>query len=348
MSEKQKILDYFTIQQEIGHNLIKPIFLIYGEDSFLQYTILEQFKTQFSRQKKQVIYETFYGEDLDFRLLADSLYNLPLGFTVEVLQCVIIKQLEKIKNHLAQKLDTLMENLSLEQSNRLILLFANTKKLPENINLEKIEKYGSIVALPKSNRAQIRQLIRKKCGAEQKVITEEAIYYLQNITDNDAGLISNELEKLFCFLGKSETKITKDHILENMYGVQGGNIFELVDAIGERETNKAINILRKLLNNDEYYPLQILAMINRQFRLISRAKLFPEDLKVIRGDTKLPLFLIQNIIKQSQKYKPAELKKSYAILLDIEIKLKTGLLQPGMVLEQLIIQLTNGDNFNSF
>ena len=99
------------------------------------------------RQKRQVNYSVFYGEDLDFSELANSLYAVPLGFGPGTIQGIIIKQLEKIKRPLLQKLDTLIENLSFDSDNRLILLFIDSKSIPKDIKMEKIKKYGSIVNL---------------------------------------------------------------------------------------------------------------------------------------------------------------------------------------------------------
>jgi len=82
-------------------------------------------------------------------------------------------------------------------------------------------------------------------------------------------------------------------------------------------------------------------MISRQLRLILKAKLYNGNQKKIKGDTNLPPFVIDNLIKQSHKYQIDVLKKSFNHLLDAEIKIKTGHFSPAMVLEQLVIKITN-------
>ncbi len=346
MNERQKTFDFFSIQREIEKNIIKPIYLFYGEDNFLHNIILEKLKLHLFRQKRQVNYSVFYGEDLDFSELANSLYAVPLGFGPGTIQGIIIKQLEKIKRPLLQKLDTLIENLSFDSDNHLILLFVDSKAVPKNIKIEKIKKYGSIVNLKKLNKTQIRQLVIARCKEEQKEITNEALYYLQSITENDVGLISNELDKLFCYLEGTSDKITKNDVLNGLYGLRSGNIFDFVEALGERDAARAIGYLRKLLGSDEYHPLQLLAMIHRQIGLIHRAKLFPNNIKIIKGDSNLPYFMVQRIIAQSQKYSLDELKMAYQSLLQAETNLKTGSLLPSLILEQLVIGITKKGSFN--
>ena len=346
MNEKQKTYNLFSIQKDFENNSIKPIYLFYGEDNFLHSFMLEKIKEHLTRHKQQVNYQIFYGEGLDFEKLSNSLYSLLLGFSSEDLNCIVIRQLERVKGDPLQKINTIINNLSFEQNDRLILLFTNSKQIPKQMNLEKIKKYGAIINLNRLNKVQVRELVRMRCKDEHTVITDEALYYLQSVTGNDVSLIINELDKLFCFLGASVAKITKNDILNSVYGLKSGNIFDFIEAFSERDAVKAIDYLRKIMNNDESHPLQILAMINRQIGLLHRAKLFPKDIKIIKGDENLPYFVIQRIIAQSQKFKIGELKKAYESMLKAEISLKTGSLLPNLILEHLVMEITKNANFS--
>ncbi len=336
MATKYTTLNYFSLLREIEHDSIKPIYLIYGEESYLHNMVVDRFKTYFAKNNQNVNYETFSGEDLDFNRLANSLQTLPLG---AMRQCIIIKQLEKVKSSISQRLDDLLSHLPLGDKNLLILLFSNEKQIPKYISLEKIKQKGAITALPKLKPFQIKQWIRRKCQEGHKEITEEAIYYLQRLTENDLSQINNELEKLFCFLGNTATRINKDEVIDDFYGLQAGNIFDFVDAVGERKTKDALSLLRKLEESD-YHPLSLLAMINRQIRLILQTKLSSGDLKKLEREINLPPFVIKKLIGQSQKYELNELKKAYSYLLDAEISLKSDSTPSMVVLEQLVVNIT--------
>ncbi len=336
MMAKQKVFDFFTIKKEIERNIIKPIYLIYGEEEYLHKIILDKIREHYSQQKNRVNYEIFYGENLNFNRLVNSLQTLSLDMGI---QCIVIKELEKIKSHLIQKLVSIIDRLSFN-NNLMVLLFSNSKRISLNISNEKIAKYGAIVSLSKMNISQTRQWIKMRCQEVQVEINDEAIYYLQRITENDLASISSELEKLFCYLGSSGTKIDKDVLIENIHGIQEGNIFDFVDAVGERKGDEALCLLKNLMDSSEYHPLQILAMLNRQIRLIFKKKLSPYNFKKNKGDGNLPYFVVKKLITQSQKYKVDELKEAFYHLLDAEISLKTGYLLPDIVLEQLVIKIT--------
>jgi DNA polymerase-3 subunit delta len=336
MATKYPLLDYFQLQKDINSKPIKSVYLMVGEESYLQNMVIEQFKTRFQQDKQLVNYETFYGENLDLNRLANSLQILPLGGGK---QCIIIKQLDKVKGTFAKKLDFMINNLSFCDVDLIILLFSLDKKIPVNISLDKIKQFGVVALLKKPKSFQIKQWISLKCRENHKEISSEAIYYLQRLTDNDLGQIENEMLKLFCFLDNSSPRISRDDIINIFYGTEAGNIFDFVDAIGERKTETALCLLNKL-EKSEYHPLSLLAMISRQIRLILQVKRYKGDIKKLKGELHLPPFVMNKLIGQSQKYHLYELKNAYPNLLDAEIKLKTGYHDPVIILEQLVVRIT--------
>lgn len=337
MTTKQKTVDFYTTKKELENNIIKPIYVIYGEEKYLQTVILNKFKDYFSRQKQMVNYEIFYGEDLNFNQIAETLQTIPLGVGK---QCVIIKHFEKVKTPFIEKISSLIDNISFKYGDLFLLFFLNSKQIPKSMKSKNISSHGSFVYTPRLNTSQIKQWIRTRCREEGQVISDEAIYYLLNITENDFAQVNNELDKIFCFLGSSGNKIDKDDIIINAFGLQGGNIFNLVDSVGERKTSEALRILNKLVINSEYHPLQILAMLKRQMRLILKVKIFSGDIKKIKGEKNLPPFVVNKLLSQSQNFNLEQLKKSSLDLLKTEMELKTGTLSSEIALERLIVRLT--------
>ena len=336
MATQYPIIDFFKLQKDItGNKGIKPIYLIFGNESYLQNLILNDLKNRFKKENLSVNYETFYGENLDFNHLNNSVRMLPLGAEK---QCIIIKQLEKLKSPMVKKLNYLINSLSLTDKNIIILLFFLQKKIPNNISFDKIKQLGVIARFQKPKSFQVRDWIKLKCRENEKYMSSEAVYYLQRLTDNDMGQINNEIEKLFCYLNNVSSKVEKKDIVNIFYGSEAANIFDFVDAIGDKETVSALRLLKDL-GSSEYHVLSLLAMINRQVKLLLQIKKYEND--QIKGDLNLPQFVVNKLIRQSQKYNIAELKSAFSYLLDAEIKLKTGYFDPVIVLEQLVIKITN-------
>ncbi|MFW6148281.1 MAG: DNA polymerase III subunit delta [Atribacterota bacterium] len=338
MPTKYPIIDFFQLAREIaGNKELKPIYLIYGNESYLQNMILDEFKNRFKKENLSVNYETFYGENINFSHLANSVRMLPLGAGK---QCIIIKQIEKLKAPLIKKLNYLIDNLSLKDDKIIILLFYLQKKMPSNISLDKIKQLGVVACFQKPKSFQVREWIKLKCSENQKYMSPEAVYYLQSLTDNEMGQINNEIEKLFCYFDSVSSKIEKKDIVNIFYGSAAANIFDFVDAIGEKETESALGLLKNLASS-EYHELSLLAMVNRQVKLLLQSKRYINNPGKLKGELNLPQFVVNKLIKQSQKYHVEELKSAFGYLLDAEIKLKTGYFDPVIVLEQLVIKITN-------
>jgi len=334
---KQPIIDFFQLQNDISSKTLKPIYLLYGEEGYLHNIVQDNIKAHFCNDKQSVNYEIFYGENVDFNRLVNSIKILPLGTEKQI---IILKHLEKLNASYAKKLDFLIKSKSFQDNSVIILIFSLNKKMPTSISLERIKKYGSIVSLKKPRSYQIKRWANRKCQENHIEISPEALYYLQRLTDNDLGRMNNEIEKIFCYLGKNISRIKKEDIINNFFGSEEGSIFNFVDAIGERKTKLALKLLEKLEEN-EYHPLSLLAMISRQIKLILRVKLYYDNLEKLKGDLHLPPFVVDKLIKQSHKYKLDKLKNIFRHLLDAEKKLKTGYFNPVMVLEQLVIKITN-------
>ena len=82
MVVKHKMEDFFQLQKELRDNKpLKWIYLMFGEEGYLQNLILDDFKKYFICKKCHVNYETFYGENIDFVRLVNAMTTLPLGST---------------------------------------------------------------------------------------------------------------------------------------------------------------------------------------------------------------------------------------------------------------------------
>jgi DNA polymerase-3 subunit delta len=108
--------------------------------------------------------------------------------------------------------------------------------------------------------------VREKGGS----IEPGAINLLAAFVGSDLRLLDQEIEKLLTHTGQERPIKERDVQLLVSY-VQEANIFEMVDALGKRDSREAMRLLHRLLD-DGQPPLYILHMIARQFRILLRIK----------------------------------------------------------------------------
>jgi len=115
------------------------------------------------------------------------------------------------------------------------------------------------------------------------------------------------------------------------------NIFEMVDALGQRDASKALRTLHILLETED--PKYLFAMVVRQFRLLIQvrecidSRLNPTQL------LKLHPFVLKKLTAQAGNFSLESLENIYHQLLTLDVGSKTGQVKMDVALEQLIASL---------
>ncbi len=105
------------------------------------------------------------------------------------------------------------------------------------------------------------------------------------------------------------------------------NIFNLLDMIGKKNIDKALDILNDLKNNKNMEILHIIYQIAEQFRILLKYKLYKEQNmsnSEILKELAINKYRFDKIIENDYLYENKELVILLNKLADIEIKLKTG------------------------
>lgn len=169
-----------------------------------------------------------------------------------------------------------------------------------------------------------------------------AAQLLASYIDEDPRLAKSEITKLLTYVDFSRAVTEKDvHLL--VADVRQGDVFEMVDAIGYGDGEKALKMLRRLLEEGE--PLLLFGMIVRQFRLLIQVRELldenpgrsPEDMA---GEIGVHPYPIKKIIPQAKLFTLPQLKKIYHQLSDVDQAIKTGQVGDKLALDLLIASLT--------
>ncbi len=106
----------------------------------------------------------------------------------------------------------------------------------------------------------------KRCGKE---ITRQAVQLLQELTDDDVDMLVGEIEKVATYIGERD-RIEQADVEAVGFSNQQGNIWNMMDAIGNRQPTKALGELEQILPSGTVHgeALGLLGMISRQLRLI--------------------------------------------------------------------------------
>jgi DNA polymerase-3 subunit delta len=183
----------------------------------------------------------------------------------------------------------------------------------------------------------VRDRVKQAGGA----IEPSAAGALGAFVGNDLYQLHNEIEKLVAYTDGRRPITTEDIQLLTPHARQA-NIFDMVDALGRRDGKTASQIYHQLLDAGDH-PLALLGMITRQFRLMIQVQdLAPQlgSAQAIARELKQNPYPIQKILAQSKNYTPAQLVAVYHKLLDTDVDIKTGRMEPTLALDTLIAGLS--------
>lgn len=186
--------------------------------------------------------------------------------------------------------------------------------------------------------AEVKTWTRQEVAKLQAEITPDAVEKLFLYVGTDLWQLSNEIAKLATY-NKSITPETVELLVRAQ---TQSDIFTLIDALASQNKKKAFLELHRLTENGEN-ELYILSMIVYQYRNMLVVRDFVE-----RGVTssydlasraKLHPFVAGKTLNLVRNYKLDELKDIYSLLLEQDIAIKTGKIQPGPALDLLVLNL---------
>jgi DNA polymerase III subunit delta len=228
------------------------------------------------------------------------------------------------------------------------LIFLESSKLRDNHRVLKLAeelKTGYVKLFTRPEGAGLERWIRERVGEKNGRIHPRAAHLLAANVSNNLQLLDNEIEKLILYKGQDgdgPCEITAGDVTLLCPYLAEANIFDLVDAIGNRNGKQAALLLQRKFN-EGVDPFYLFAMFVRQFRLLIQVKELADDGEkpaTIAKSLKMHPFVVGKINQQSRGFSLSQLEQIYRHLLDIDVGVKTGRTDLPTALNLLVAGLT--------
>lgn len=244
--------------QEVEKGLRSPAYFLYASDSYLLKEASTMISMSMPETERAFCFTAFDLDGIDeipsIEQVIDVLNTIPF---MGKRQIVVIENAQELAKKDAETLEDYISNPS--PHSVLILLHEGSPKGQFKDIIKRVK------AIPLDIRQQDLPLwIKEKARQKGLDLTGDAIEYLIGITGTDAGLISSELEK-FILLGKNS--IGAKDIKGLISGSGDYDVFDLVDALKRRDTDKVFRIARTLMETLE--PYNLIGAINWHYSQMS-------------------------------------------------------------------------------
>ena len=221
------------------------------------------------------------------------------------------------------------------------LIFFESKEI--NIKSTKIKKFLEIAEMHLYNLPtgrgsweKIRQWIINRQQNYNLQLSTEAINKLIDLIGNNYRYLDNELFKLSNY--KPDSKIEETDIEIMVSGIKETSIFELIDAILEKNLLRSDKLINEFINKGQNF-FSVEQMLSRQLRLIIMTQdlLGSKNKQTIQNKIQVKSnFAFNKILNQAETFSPDRMKEMLKNLLSLDLGIKNGSKTEKDVMKQLV------------
>ncbi len=228
----------------------QPVYWLEGEESyyvdqlvdFAENNIIPEEETAFN----QVV---FYGRDAGWSNVVNACMRYPM-FGEK--QLVLVKEAQHMKD--IEKLDNYIRN---PLSSTVLIIAYKEKKVDGRSKFGKyVKDHTTFYSGAKIKDYELPGWIQGFLDQKGLQPTQKAVMLLADHIGNDLSRLTNEVEKLCINLGK-RTSLTEEDV-ETYVGISKDyNVFELQNAVGRKQLDKAMRIVQYFEQNPKAAPIQL-------------------------------------------------------------------------------------------
>jgi len=323
------------INADIRAGAFKRVYLLFGEESFLVRLYAERLADAVcpadARAMNAVRLE---GKAATAEAVEDAAETMPF---LSEYRLVLVKDSGLFEagrkdesERMAAYLDKIPETA--------VVVFAESNVDKRGRLYKAADKQGLAVEMKTPEDAELSAWVAKRMKDAGLTISGGAAAYLLRIVAHSMEALYVEADKLCAY--KKQGEITKADIDDICTKALATRIFDLTDAIGAKDAEKALQIYANMLLMKES-PLMILAMMARQYRLILQCGHLAAR-RVPQAEAAKQLgahpFVVKECTRQSGNFTGAVLKKGLRDCLDTDIAIKTGAMEDRLAVETLIVK----------
>jgi len=213
------------------------------------------------------------------------------------------------------------------------------KKLSEMATAKPPTVYLKEFSLPKEQ--ELPEWVQRRARQHNGLMDRRAAAELAAFVGDNVRLLDQEIRKLVTYAG--ERPVTLEDIRLLVPYVQEASIWEMVDAIGSKNTKRALSLAQQILSDEPTKAIYLHLMITRQVRLLLQvAELLSlgktqSEIQRLLG---MSSFVLGKIMKQAPNFTVPRLEQAFDRLLDSDVAMKSGADQV-LTLNLLIVELAS-------
>lgn len=292
-----------------------PVYWLEGDENFFIDQVVDFAEHKILPESEAGFNLTvFYGRDTSWADVVNACRRYPMFAEKQV---VIIKEAQDLKG--IEKLEMYVEK---PLTSTLLFVAYKGKKVDGRTKLAKLLKERSILLTTKKlYDSALPEWTAEMVNSKGFTITKKALFLLIDHIGNDLNRLSNEVDKLAMNL-KDKKNITEDEI-EQFVGVSKEfNVFELQQAIAQRDLYKAIRIVSYFGSNPKAAPLQLIfpSLYNFFSKVLVVYSVPSKDEKTVGAAIGVNSFFVKDYLTTASRFSAEEIQKILLLLYEYNLR----------------------------
>lgn len=329
-------MSHLDIISSLKKKDFKPIYFLNGEEPYYIDKIVDYISEHVLEESEKDFNQTvLYAKDSPPINVVDSATRLPM---MAERQVVIVKEAQEYKNSSQWEV---FEKYFESPAPDTILVFAyKYKKFDKRSKIYKILKKNAVIFESTGVKEwQLGTWVKDYLKEKNHKISDKAVALLVEFIGNDLGRISNELEKLFILVDEGD-QINEKHIETNIGISKDYNVFELVNAVMEKDSKKALRIVNYFSKNPKATHITVVLsnLLNLYQRLFKVHFLKSDNPATVASALKIAPYPAKLVLTNKRKHPPKIISRNFGILREYDLLAK-GVGSSGVEQSELMKEL---------
>lgn len=307
-------MDHIKILQDLKAGKYAPIYFLHGEESyfidlitdFIENNILETSEKAFN----QIV---LYGKEADFKQVIDQAMQYPMMASHRV---VILKEAQSMKGF-----EKLVDYFKQPSPQTILAIAYKHKKFDKRKKKlwDALKKNAVILETKKLYDNQVPGYIIDLARESNLKIDNKIAYVMAEHLGNDLSKIANEINKLKLNLPEN-AEVKLDHIQKFIGISKDFNIFELQNAIGQKDKKKAYRIVKYFADNKKVHPIQmnVGSLYNYFTSLLIAKKYEGNDDRTLAQKAGINPYFAKSYKSAARNYSMPQIRRSFELLHEMD------------------------------
>jgi len=332
---------------------IYPVYFLYGpEDYLIEEEVQKLLNQTLSQKERGFNLHLFNGEEHNSQEIVQTAQTLPM-FSQH--RFVMVREADRMDE---EKIESLMEYIKKPSDSTCLVLQGQTMG-PWKKHRKEMEKTGKVVEHTRLKGQGLISWMKGRIAEKGKTLSHEAAEYLVEVVGDHLYDLDNALEKAFLTVG-AKGKIELTDVEEITTEVKISTVFDLTDAIGHQNLERALGLLEKALESKAVFfkkeeqgskfadPIPfLLSMMAKQYwsmLVIKEMSSRRRDVGELAKELGTSPWNIKKLLEQGKNFSETSLREGILRCHQTDLAVKRSGGPKDLLMEKLVIDLCRPTN----